>query len=72
MYGSPPGPRRPKDANDPPRPSFSPDPTAKRKLRVSSRRDEDGQLRVKVHLDGVLLSEVAGHGDGTVTVEVEV
>lgn len=40
-------------------------------LRVTSRVGEDGQLRLKIYVDGVLLSESIAEGS-TVTVETEV
>jgi len=51
---------------------FVVDPVAKKRIRVTSKKDDDGSLRLKVYVDGVLISEAITDGGTTVTIETEI
>ncbi len=44
----------------------------KHKLRITTRREENGELKLKVYVDGELVYEAVSEGGGTLTVETTV
>jgi len=55
-----------------PRTQAMADADTKRRLRVTTLKGDDGEIRLKVYLDGVLVSESITDGGSTLTVETDI